>query len=255
MTDSRSYPASESAAPDANFLIGTLQTMSGTEEADINFLLGKLGLSRTGPAREDIASFRRQMIITAAHEAGLSAGGAGETWVTHNPDGSISLDAYAGWSRDQLKDRCRELCMAMEDWQFTAMSAATDGANSLQNVREPYRSKIAERIEAYSDDEPETPHPATVAQGAVGCDVTDAMCEAAIEAEDAVVDRIQGFSYNTRHVIRDVRMPWSEQEIWSAPVAGPDEYQTFQRRCQIERMRRVLAAALAVTSTKLGGGA
>jgi hypothetical protein len=92
-----------------------------------------------------------------------------------------------------------------------------------------------------------------IAYSSGSCGVTDAMCEAAIDAEDAVVDRIQGFSYNTRHVIRDVRMPWPEQEIWSAPVAGPDEYQAFQKRCQIERMRRVLHAALAMPSTDREG--
>lgn len=72
--------------------------------------------------------------------------------------------------------------------------------------------------------------------------ITDVMCEAAISAD--VADRIQGFSYEKRHVIRDVWMPPQEQELWSAPVAGPDEYQAFQRQCRIERMRRVIAAAL-----------
>ncbi len=73
--------------------------------------------------------------------------------------------------------------------------------------------------------------------------VTDAMCEAAIEAD--VRDRIQGFSYKARHVIRDVSLPPDQQEIWSAPVVGPDEYQAFQKQCRIERMRKVLEAALA----------
>lgn len=74
-----------------------------------------------------------------------------ETFVINNPDGSISLDAYAGKSREELKQRCRELAMALNDWQFAAISAATDGANSLESVREPYRSKIAALIEAYRD--------------------------------------------------------------------------------------------------------
>ena len=54
-------------------------------------------------------------------------------------------------SRDELKERCRELCMAVGDWQFAAMAAATDGTNSLENIREPYKSQIARLIEAYSD--------------------------------------------------------------------------------------------------------
>ncbi|MDB5584839.1 MAG: hypothetical protein JWR80_10015 [Bradyrhizobium sp.] len=77
--------------------------------------------------------------------------------------------------------------------------------------------------------------------------VTDAMCEAALESDTQ--DRIQGFTYDKRHVIRDVWMPPQEQELWSSPVGGTDEYQAFQKQCRIERMRRTLAAALAHSST------
>lgn len=76
--------------------------------------------------------------------------------------------------------------------------------------------------------------------------VTDAVCEIALEAY--ALDRIQGFSYKHRHVIRDVFLPFDQQELWSTPVAGPDEYQAFQRQCRIERMRYVLNAAFAAVS-------
>jgi hypothetical protein len=33
------------------------------------------------------------------------------------------------------------------------MFAATEGSNTLENIREPYRAKIAALIEAYSDDD------------------------------------------------------------------------------------------------------
>jgi hypothetical protein len=76
-----------------------------------------------------------------------------EKFATDNPDGSMSLDAYAGWSREELKRHCRRLSRSLDGWQFSAMFAATDGANSLENVSEPHRSKIANLIEAYSDDD------------------------------------------------------------------------------------------------------
>jgi hypothetical protein len=77
--------------------------------------------------------------------------------------------------------------------------------------------------------------------------VTDAMCEAALDADAR--DRIQGFSYAKRHVIRDV---WAGKELWSAPVGSPEDYQKFQRQCQIERMRKTLAAALSLSSAERG---
>jgi hypothetical protein len=78
--------------------------------------------------------------------------------------------------------------------------------------------------------------------------VTDAMCEAALDADAR--DRIQGFSYAKRHVIRDV---WADKELWSAAVGSPEDYQAFQRQCQIERMRKTLAAALSLSSAQCEG--
>ena len=86
----------------------------------------------------------------------------GESFVTTNPDGSVTLDAYAGKFRDELKSRCRELCSALNEWQFIAMEAATAHGNCLSNVPEHARTKIANMIEAYRDDDepgPSDPSP------------------------------------------------------------------------------------------------
>lgn len=76
---------------------------------------------------------------------------AKEEFLTMNPDGSVTLDAYAGKTREELKHRCRDLASAVDRWQLAAMFAATGGTNSLDQVPEPYRSKIRKMIEAYSD--------------------------------------------------------------------------------------------------------
>lgn len=78
--------------------------------------------------------------------------------------------------------------------------------------------------------------------------VTDEMCEAAIKADSA--DRIQGFTYTKRHVIRDVWKSFDEQNIWEICKDDADAEAKFHHQCQIERMRKVLEAALALPSTE-----
>lgn len=75
--------------------------------------------------------------------------------------------------------------------------------------------------------------------------VTDAMCEAAVKADRT--DRIQGFSYNTDHVIRDVYKAPGEQVIWRLSKEVPGSEDKFYHQCRIERMRKVLEAALSIT--------
>ena len=72
--------------------------------------------------------------------------------------------------------------------------------------------------------------------------IDNEMCEAAVKADQ--VNRIQGFTYEARHVIRDV---WkdSEQEIWSIDKNDADAEAKFYHQCRLERMRVVLTAALA----------
>lgn len=75
--------------------------------------------------------------------------------------------------------------------------------------------------------------------------VTDEMCKRAIIA--MAPDRIQGFStqlsgigkWGAPHWIRDVWRQAHEQEIWR----GDSEVE-FHERCQIERMRLAITAAL-----------
>ena len=76
--------------------------------------------------------------------------------------------------------------------------------------------------------------------------ITDEMCRRALEEWGG--DRIQGFSTNldtTRgkwgapHYIRDMTLPAGKQEIWRGN--NQDE---MLNRCEIERMRLALSAAL-----------
>jgi hypothetical protein len=71
-----------------------------------------------------------------------------ETFVIHNPDGSISLDAYAGMSRDELKTRCGELCRELNEWHFIAMELFDGGKDSLSPAA---REKVERLVEAYKD--------------------------------------------------------------------------------------------------------
>ena len=75
--------------------------------------------------------------------------------------------------------------------------------------------------------------------------VTDAMCEAAINSD--APDCVRGRTYAGRHFILD---EWAEKELWSGPAGGTADYDAFQRQVQIERMRMMLEAALAVSSTQ-----
>lgn len=77
-------------------------------------------------------------------------------------------------------------------------------------------------------------------------EITDDMCLAAIEASKP--DRIQGFStpqnrlrteWGAPHYIRDVYLPPGQQELWRG-----DSEDEMTERCEIERMRIALAAAL-----------
>jgi hypothetical protein len=77
--------------------------------------------------------------------------------------------------------------------------------------------------------------------------VTDEMCEAAVKA--ALVDRIQGFTYKTHHVIRDVYKDFSEQKIWEINKDDSGADDRFYHQCRIERMRVLLEAALSTLTS------
>ncbi len=77
-------------------------------------------------------------------------------------------------------------------------------------------------------------------------EITDEMCRRAVEAFKP--DRIQGFStrqgkrgteWGAPHYIRDVFLPAEQQELWRG-----DSHEEMMKRCEIERMRIAIAAAL-----------
>lgn len=71
-----------------------------------------------------------------------------ETYAVHNPDGSVSLDPYARKTRLELKNRCGELCRALNDWQWIAMDLSRGGREVLSAEQ---LAKLDNLIEAYSD--------------------------------------------------------------------------------------------------------
>jgi hypothetical protein len=71
-----------------------------------------------------------------------------ETFVTNNPDGSISLDAYAGQSREELKEHCRKLVRAVGEWQMIALVLAEYGKDDLSPED---RNRVETLLEAYRD--------------------------------------------------------------------------------------------------------
>jgi hypothetical protein len=76
-------------------------------------------------------------------------------------------------------------------------------------------------------------------------EITDDMCRYALAAMSP--DRIQGFStpnenrtkWGAPHYIRDVSLPSAQQEMWRG-----DSHDEMMERCEIERMRLGLKAAL-----------
>jgi hypothetical protein len=85
--------------------------------------------------------------------------------------------------------------------------------------------------------------------------ITDEMCRRALNGWDG--DRIQGFStphdspnglnrtWGAPHYIRDVKLAPDKQEIWRG-----DSQDEMLDRCEVERMRLALQAALIPTKAK-----
>lgn len=70
-----------------------------------------------------------------------------EQWITHHPDNSITLDAYAGMSREELKQRCRDLCINLDLWRFIAMEVYRSGPDLPAH----YRKKLDALVATYED--------------------------------------------------------------------------------------------------------
>lgn len=59
-----------------------------------------------------------------------------------------TLDIYQGWSRDRLKQRCLELCRAVDEWQHIAMVLSEHGPDGLP---EDDRDRVRRLVLAYQD--------------------------------------------------------------------------------------------------------
>jgi hypothetical protein len=86
-------------------------------------------------------SIDRHIAALSHQPAPVAANASAEQWATELPDGSVSFDAYAGWSRDQLKDRCLELVGRIEQLECAA------NASAEARLREaPLRQRLADII-------------------------------------------------------------------------------------------------------------
>jgi hypothetical protein len=72
-----------------------------------------------------------------------------ETFIVHNANGSFSLDPWAGKNRDELKQRCGELCRSLDEWQRLAMTLFNQGKDALSLEEQ---DKIRRLVAGYSYD-------------------------------------------------------------------------------------------------------
>lgn len=61
---------------------------------------------------------------------------------------AFTLDIYKDWTSNRLKERCRDLCMAVDNWQHIAMALAEHGKDGLTPSD---REKVERLIEACRD--------------------------------------------------------------------------------------------------------
>jgi hypothetical protein len=71
-----------------------------------------------------------------------------ETFVIHNPSGSVSLDPWFGKTREELKIRCGQLSRVVDRWQRIAMILSEHGRDGLSQEQ---RDELDGLIEAYRD--------------------------------------------------------------------------------------------------------
>ena len=58
----------------------------------------------------------------------------------------ILPDPYDGWPVERLKERCRDLCRAVDTWQHIAMTLVEGG-----KLHPESQAKVDHLIEAYKD--------------------------------------------------------------------------------------------------------
>jgi hypothetical protein len=61
---------------------------------------------------------------------------------------TITIDAYDGWTTEQLKKRCRELCRALHEWEMIALNVYEGNFDSLP---EDLRKKLLGLQAAYDN--------------------------------------------------------------------------------------------------------
>ena len=71
-----------------------------------------------------------------------------ETFVIHNPGGTVSLDPWFGKTRQELKTRCGQLSRALDRWQWIAMLLSEHGRSGLSQAQ---RDELDGLIKAYRD--------------------------------------------------------------------------------------------------------
>jgi hypothetical protein len=136
---------SSSETVTAEIPVRVIQFLATTEQQDVDFVLTRLGLSLHGTiAREIVASFRRQIIAVAAHEA-VTAGLAPTPAVT-GARNKIEEAACLIWS-----ELCPGMIMGDDDLPYyvaaaRAVLALADTSTELASTDELL--KLADRIDA-----------------------------------------------------------------------------------------------------------
>ncbi len=66
--------------------------------------------------------------------------------------GVFVLDAYAGFTNEQLKSRCIALVSAVDKYQHISMILADHAPDALNNLPDAWRTDVLRLIDAYKDD-------------------------------------------------------------------------------------------------------
>lgn len=65
------------------------------------------------------------------------------------------------------------------------------------------------------------------------------------QAMERVGNRIQGFLYGDHHVIRDVNLPWEQQELWRRQGKYDETHAAMMRQIEVERLKIAYQIAIA----------
>lgn len=66
--------------------------------------------------------------------------------------GTFTLpDPYEGWTREQLRQHCRKLSMALNKWQLIAANMTTQIPGGVEALPDYCRDDVKRICDAYSD--------------------------------------------------------------------------------------------------------